>query len=191
MSTPSRQKPKTNKGFKTIVRESRAPKEAGFMMIEAICAIAILTIGLLGTAVAITSALKFTRVSRSVSEAKTIALAQIEEIHALRDSRRLNFRQIANTGDVNNTGSNINFTGFVTGFQKVSDSPGTDGVNGTTDDPAPLAASPNALFSRQTVITSPLANLKKIIVTVNYPGPDGAVYQLNCTSYINNDLKQQ
>ena len=190
MSSPSGQK--TKKELEANLRESRsASSAAGFMMIEAVCALAILTIGLLGTAVAITTALKFTRVSRNVSEAKTMALAQIEEIHALRDSRRLNFRQIANTADVNNTGSNINFTGFVTGFQQVADSPGADGVNGTADDPAPSASSSNALYSRETVITSPLVNLKKIVVTVKYPGPDGLVYQLNCTSYINNDLKQQ
>ena len=183
---------KTKKVSKALPQERlKTSKEAGFMMVEAVCAMAVLTIGLLGTAVAISSALKFTRISRNVSEAKTMALAQIEEIHALRDSRRLNFRQIANTGDVNNTGSNINFTGFVKGYQQVADSPGADGVNGTDDDPPLSASSPSALFSRQTVITSPLANLKKIIVTVKYPGPDGIVYQLNCTSYINNDLKQQ
>lgn len=188
--------PFTNKEFNVAAEKRCAAGQAGFTLIESICAIAILTIGLIGTAAAISAAMKFTRIGRNVTDAKAIALSQIEQIHSLRDSRRLTFRQIANTGSVNNAGSDLNFTGFTTGFVDIPDLPGADGIYGTADDPAPQ---PDKFgYRRETLITfaidtitlQPLPDLKQIIVNVQYPGADGQTYQLSCTSYINNDLKQ-
>ena len=183
--------PSTNKESNNVVQRQLSKGQAGFTLIESICAVAILTIGLIGTAAAITAAMKFTRIGRNITKAKTIALSQIEQIQSLRDSRRLTFKQIANVGAVNNAGSDLTFTGFATGFQPVSNNPGLDGIYGTADD---LASPPeNFGYTRQVVISFPapaIVDLKQIVVTVNYPGADGQTYQISCTSYLNNDLKQ-
>ncbi len=184
--------PLMNKEFDLKVQKCRKAGEAGFTLIESICAIAILTIGLMGTAAAVSAAMKFTLMGRNVTKAKAIALAQIEQIHSLRDSRRLSFKQIANVGGVNNVGSDLTFTGFTTGFQQVANAPGPDGIYGTADDLLPPLAGDFG-YTRQVVIAFPSAtiiDLKEIVVTVRYPGADGQTYQLSCTSYINNDLKQ-
>lgn len=188
--------PNTNPHIKqeehVATERQRSGKQAGFTLIECVCALAIITIGLVGTAAAIAGALKFTRISRNVTMAKTIALSQIEQIHSLRDSRRLTFKQIANVGAVDNTGAQPTFAGFINGLKPMTDGPGTDGVIGTGDDTAAAATSPNRDFSRQIEITNPpdINNLKVITVTVQYPGADGRRYSLTCTSYLNNDLKQ-
>lgn len=181
-----------NKEYQAENQVNRLQKQAGFTLIESVCALAIITIGLVGTAAAIAGALKFTRISRNVTVAKTIALSQIEQIHSLRDSRRLTFKQIANVGEVDNTGAKPAFAGFVNGMNAMTDGPGTDGVIGTGDDAAAAAGSPIANFSRQIQITNApdINNLKVITVTVQYPGADGNKYSLTCTSYLNNDLKQ-
>ena len=183
----------TNKNFNDDVPKRRSAGQSGFTLIESICAIAILTIGLMGTAAAVSAAMKFTLIGRNVTKAKTIALSQIEQIHSLRDSRRLTFRQIANAGSVNNTGSDLTFTGFSTGFNDVSNTPGRDGVYGTADDLwGPDGASgggddlisppENIGYTREVVISFPIANsvdLKMIVVNVRYPGGDGRTYQLS------------
>ena len=108
--------------------------EDGFTLVEAVVAILIITIGLIGTAAAITYALEFTTISRNVSSAKSMIVASIEEVESLRNSRRLDFKQIANVGGVDNTNTPNRFSGFSTGFKDVSLDPGPDGVNGTDDD---------------------------------------------------------
>ena len=182
--------PLTSKKSIAEVQKRRRAGEAGFTLIESVIAVAILTIGLIGTAAAITTAWKYQRISRNVAEAKSILLAQIEEIHSLRDSRRLRFRQIDNVSTLptNITGARVTFTGFLDGFQPVYDNPGTDGVFGTYDD----TGSPRVGFMRQIQIVDPPGdtNFKQITVTVQYPGPDGLVYSLNCVSFLNNDFKQ-
>lgn len=181
----------TNKEFDAKVQKRCAREEAGFTLIEAICAVAILTVGLIGTVAAITAALKYQQISRNVGEAKSIILAQIEEIHSLRDSRRLKFRQISNSPvPTNIVGARVVFTGFPTGFNDVYDLPGSDGVYGTVDDNTGTA---RPGFKKQIEITYPDINdenLKQITVTVQYPGPEGQVYTLNCVSFLNNDFKQ-
>ncbi len=81
-------------------------------MVEAVCAIFVVTIGLIGTAAAITYALEFSAISRNVTSAKSIIVSTIEEIETLRNSRRLDFSQIANVGAVNNADATNTFGGF-------------------------------------------------------------------------------
>src|SRR5215213_9264361 len=88
----------------------------GFSLIEAVVAIFIMTVGLIGTAAALGYAIHYGTISRNVTSAKSIITAEIEEIEALRNSRRLDFKQIANTGAVDNTDSAATFTGFSTGY---------------------------------------------------------------------------
>ena len=109
--------------------------EGGFSLIEAVIAIFILTIGLIGTAAALTYALEFGSISRNVSTAKSVVVGSIEEIETLRNSRRLDFKQIANVGAVNNTGAtNPYSTVSAPALNRFRLDPGADGVFGTDDD---------------------------------------------------------
>lgn len=160
--------------------------DAGFSLLEAVIAIAILTIGLVGTAAAVTYALQFSAISENVTKSKLLLMASVEQIESLRNSRRLEYKQIANTGAVNNNGTEFNFSGFSTGFQPISDNPGADGVFGTADD---VSSTANAQYSRQIVITELSASIKKIQVTVRYPGKGGTTGQITGTSYLNDDAR--
>lgn len=177
--------------------------ESGFTMVEAVCAIFVVTIGLIGTAAAITYALELSAISRNVTSAKSIIVSTIEELETLRNSRRLEFRQIANVGAVNNTGATNTFGGFVTGFQAVSREPGADGVNGTADDfTAPGAdgsyGTPDDVtdttlirggYDRQIEITRMSDNLKKIEIKVQYVGRAGKVGEIRGVCYLNDEAR--
>lgn len=172
------------------IKQNSRTREAGFTLVESIIAIAIISIGLIGTAAAISTALKFSRAGRVVTEAKAIALAQIEQIHSLRDSRRLNFRQINNVGPyLDNTLAKVSFNGFENGFYHVSSTPGTDGIFGTSDDPA--SDPDKADFTRETVISNPVPNFKKIVVKVKFRVNDNSFSEITAIGYLNNDLKQK
>lgn len=178
--------------------------EAGFSLIEAIVAIFILTIGLIGTAAAITYALEFSAISRNVTKAKMIVTSSIEEIESMRNSRRLDFKQFANEGSVDNTGSPNFFAGFSNGFRQVSDSPGPDGVNGTNDDLS-IAPGPDGIFgtpddvlnpalardgyTREIIITNLSSSLKKVVVNVRYTGSGGKIGEITGVSYLNDEAR--
>ena len=173
-------------------------------MVEAIIAIFILTIGLIGTAAAVTYALEFSAISRNVTKAKLVVVASIEEIESLRNSRRLGFKQFANAGSVDNTDATNQFLGFAEGFQAVSSSPGADGVNGTADD---IATSPGndkvygtsddvinqtlvrEGYTRQIEITNLSASLKKIVVRVRYTSAKGKLGEIVGVSYLNDEAR--
>lgn len=193
----------SNKIIQKSSEQSERKSEAGFSMVEAIAAIFILTIGLIGTAAAITYALEFGSISRNVTSAKSVIVSSIEEIETLRNSRRLNFKQFANVGGVDNTGAANPFGGFSTGFKPVSLSPGPDGVNGTDDDLKD--AGPDGLFGtaddfdnqglirsgyvRQITITDLNSTLKKIEVKVRYLGRAGKTGEITGVSYLNDEAR--
>ena len=173
-------------------------------MVEAVIAILIMTIGLIGTAAAVTYALEFSAISRNVTRAKLVVVASIEEIESLRNSRRLDFKQFANTGSVNNDGSAREFLGFAKGFQTVSSSPGNDGVNGTADD---LSSAPGKDgvygtsddvvnqtlardgYTRQIEIINLSASLKKIVIRVRYTSAQGKLGEIVGVSYLNDEAR--
>lgn len=175
----------------------------GFTLIEAVVAIFVITIGLIGTAAAITYALEFSTISRNVGSAKLVIVASIEEIESLRNSRRLDFKQVANVGAVDNTGTPSRFGGFSAGFKDVSLNPGPDGVNGTDDD----LRSPGADgtygtaddfddpgwvrsgYRRQITITNLSDSLKKIEIKVKYMGKSGKVGELTGVCYLNDEAR--
>ena len=143
--------------------------ESGFTLVEAVIAIFILTIGLVGTAAAITYALQYGAISRNVTKAKLMVVASFEEVESLRNSRRLDYKQIANVGGVDNEGVSNPFNGFSTDFREIPGNPGTDGVYGTEDDIADTSPSRKG-FSRQITISNISSSIKKIEVKVRYPG---------------------
>ncbi len=172
-------------------------------MIEAVVAIFIITIGLIGTAAAITFALQFTTLSRNVSDAKLIIVASIEEIESLRNSQRLDFKQIENVGNVDNTNTPRVFNGFSVGFKDVSINPGPDGVNGTDDDLRNAGADgtygtgddfddaswARIGYRRQITITNLSDTLKRIEVKVQYFGASGGVGVLTGVCYLNDEAR--
>lgn len=157
-------------------------QQAGFTMLEAVVAISVLTVGLLGVAAAIAYSTATTGRSRNVTQAKQMIVSTLEQISILRDSERLNFAQISNSAQ----GS---FSGFQPDFQQVSDNPGEDGIHGTADDVPEDSDQTNDSFKRAIVITDLNPNLKKIEITVQYR--TGAVDgELSGVSYINNDGRE-
>ena len=177
--------------------------EAGFTLVEAVVAILVLTIGMIATAAALTFALEFGALSKNVTGAKTAIVSMIEEIETLRNSRRLEFSQIANVGSVDNTGAARTFTGFTTGFQAVSLAPGEDGVNGTADDL--IDAGPDGVFgtaddfsnpglvlsglTRQVAVSSISPTIKKIEVRVRYTAAAGKVGEIGGVAYLNDETR--
>ncbi len=173
-------------------------------MVEAVVAILILTIGLIGTAAAITYALEFGTISRNVTSAKSVIVATIEEVETLRNARRLDFKQVANVGSVDNLDSANQFGGFSVGFKPVSLSPGPDGVSGTDDDisTAPGAdgkyGTPDDVtdqslirggYTRQITVTNLSESLKKVEVRVKYYSTGGKVGEITGVSYLNNEAR--
>lgn len=173
-------------------------------MIEAVVAIFILTIGLVGTMAAVTYAIEFGRISRNVGAAKAIIVASIEQVETLRNAQRLNFKQIANVGNVDNTDSSNPFDGFGVGFKSVSLVPGNDGVNGTADDLSKAAGADGKFgtsddvldqtlvrggFERQITITDLSASLKKIEVKIKYLGREGRQGEITGVGYLNDDTR--
>jgi type II secretory pathway pseudopilin PulG len=177
----------------------------GFTLIEAVIAIFILTIGLIGTAATITFALEFGAISRNVTNGKLMIVSSIEEIESLRNSRRLDFIQIENVGNVDNTGAPNPFNGFSNGFKPVSVNPGPDGVTGTDDDL--VNAGPDGTFgtgddftdtsfhrmgyTRQITITNLPGStvLKKIEVKIRYPATGGKFGEITGVGYLNDECR--
>jgi hypothetical protein len=164
-------------------------------------ALAILMIALLGMAASIAHGLSMSKKLREMSDSKMTITSMLEQMETLRNTKRLTFGQLANAGQVNNVGSTQDFNGFPVGFQPVSSSPGQDGIYGTADDLIDHGPDMqfgtaddfvnNALarpqYEREIVITSLGTNLKKVQVTMRFPGADGRQQTLVGTSYLNND----
>jgi len=192
-----------NKKLLQSIENTTTKGEAGFTLIEAVIAILILTIGLIGTAAAITYALQFGAVSRNLSSAKSVIVATIEEVEALRNVRRLDFKQVANVGSVDNVGSPNLFNGFSTGFKPVSLSPGPDAVNGTDDDLRDPGADGNygtpddfdnqglvrSGYMRNITVTNLSDTLKRVEVRVRYLGSSGIIGEIAGVSYLNNEMR--
>ncbi|MGB9179743.1 MAG: prepilin-type N-terminal cleavage/methylation domain-containing protein [Pyrinomonadaceae bacterium] len=186
--------------------------EYGFTMIEMIAAMLILMIGLIALASAIGYALMASNRGRNVTNTKLLIVSVLEEIETLRNTKQLAFKQIANVGAVDNNNVRRSFGGFSTGFQPVAMNPttkqmnyGPDGIVGTPDDQ--VTPGSNGIYGdsddttdtsltlsgyeRQIVITTLPGNttLKKIEVTLRYPGRNGATETLTGTSYLNDDAR--
>jgi hypothetical protein len=164
-----------------------------------VVAITLLTVGLLGVASAIGYAIVASNHGRSITNTKLLAMSMLEQMETLRDTNNLTFGQIANVGQVNDSGALKAFTGFQPGFQQVSINPGPDGIFGTADDlidpglggygTGDEFINPNLALvgvTRKIEITDLSTSLKKIQVTVNY-SVSGGTRQLIVTGYLNDN----
>lgn len=193
----------SNDASQKISKNNFVKRQDGFSLIEAVVAIFIMTVGLIGTAAALSYAIHYGTISRNVTSAKSIIFAQIEEVETLRNSRRLDFKQIANVGGVDNTNAPAVFGGFSTGFRELSLNPGPDGVNGTDDDLLDAGAdgtygtaddftNPAIVrsgYTRQITVTNLSGSMKKIEIRVRYLGSGGAVGELAGVCYLNDESR--
>jgi type II secretory pathway pseudopilin PulG len=185
------------------VKKTYSESESGFTLIEAVIAILVISIGLIGTAGAIAYALQYSTISKNATSAKQVTTSMIEQIESLRNTRRLAFKQIANVGSVDNVDTVNTFTGFSTGFKEVSVKPGADGVAGTDDDLIDAGIDGiygtaddfvnNSFirkgFTRQITITNLSFAIKKVEVKVRYESSAGKVGELKGVCYLNNDSR--
>jgi prepilin-type N-terminal cleavage/methylation domain-containing protein len=182
------------------LRRSLSQADAGFSLLEMVIAITLLTVGLLGVASAIGYAMVASNHGRSVTNTKLLAVSILEQMETLRDTNNLTFGQIANVGQVDDTGAVKPFNGFQPGFQQVSINPGPDGIFGTVDDLIDSGAdgqfgtsddfvNPNFALvgiTRQIQVTSLSTTLKKVQVTISY-SVNGGSKQLVATSYLHDN----
>jgi prepilin-type N-terminal cleavage/methylation domain-containing protein len=170
-----------------VAGRPRRGGESGFTMLEMVVAMVVLMIGLLSLAQVLGYALSVSNRGRGVTNTRLLIVSVLEQMENLRNTGQLTFGQIANAGAVDNTGASFNFAGFQTGFQSVSLDPGPDGIYGTSDDPSG-ASQVRPGVQRQIVIT-PLGNLKKVEVSLQYTDAGGATRTITGTSYLNNDIR--
>lgn len=177
--------------------------ELGFSLIEMVIAMLLMLVGLLALASVIGYAFMVSNKGRNITNSKLLVVSVLEQMETLRNTKQLTFGQISNTGAVNNTGSSQNFAGFPSTFQPVSSNPGPDGIFGTSDDMVDAGgdgtygtsddftnkslARPG--FSRQILVTFLNPDLKRIQVTLRYPGNQGKVNSEVGVSYLNNDVR--
>lgn len=178
--------------------------ESGFTIVEMCIAMLILLIGLLATATSISYALMVSNRGRGVTNSKLLVISVLEQMETLRNTKQLTFGQIANTGQVDNTGADTTFGGFPASEQAVSKDPGPDGIFGTSDDLTSAGtdgiygngddktndqslAMPG--YGRTIKIETLSSNMKKITVTLTYPGPTGKKETTEVSTYLNNDAQ--
>lgn len=178
--------------------------EAGFSLVEMVVAMLLMLVGLLALASAIGYAFMASNRGRNITNTKLLVVSMLEQMETLRNTQQLTFGQISNAGSVDNTGAQQNFNGFPTTFQPVSSDPGPDAIFGTCDD---LATNPGGDgtyctsddvldqtkavpgYSRQVIITSLNQDLKRVQVTLRYPGGSGEVQSMVGVSYLNDDSR--
>ena len=192
-----------NDGAQTSAGRAPRGPEAGATLIEVVIAMAILLIGLLSLVAAMAWALTVNKRLREMTNTKMTITSMLEQIETLRNTRQLTFGQIANQGQVDNTAAPQRFDGFPAGLQPVSANPGPDGIYGTGDDltdagPDGAYGTRDDFFNtmlartgymREIRITNLSVNLKKIEVTMTYPGRAGDTRTLVGVSYLNNNAK--
>jgi type II secretory pathway pseudopilin PulG len=181
----------------------RVQAEDGVTILEMVVALLILTVGLLGLAASIGYAITVSNMGRNLTNTKLLVVSLLEQMETLRNTQELTFGQIANAGQVDNSGAIKAFSGFPTGYQPISINPGPDGIWGTNDDlinPGPDNTYGTGDdftdptwglngYSREIVISSLNPNLKRIQVTVRYPDAGGQMRSLVGVSYLNNDTR--
>lgn len=159
-------------------RAGHRDTQSGFSLLEAVIAISVLSVGLLGVAAAIGYSVTTNNRSRNVTAAKQMVTATFQEVKSMNESRRLTFGQIGNA-------SSGGFTGFVAVFEPVTSNAGADGIIGTDDDVVVDDDTENDGFYRKIEISEVNPNLKKVTVTIKYSAGHGE-QELTGVGYVNN-----
>jgi hypothetical protein len=182
-------------------QEARRGQEGGFTYIDVMMAIGVMTIGMLGLLMTMTTAMVATSQGQYEVVAKQFATSTMESIFSARDINNPNitsFAAIANqaNGGIFVNGYNPVYVLNTNAAGQVVPATGPDGIMGTTDDNQPVnstSPTPQAypLFSRQIAITSigtdsnGNTNLIKIVVTIKYQVNNLTLTQ-SMTSYMAN-----
>jgi prepilin-type N-terminal cleavage/methylation domain-containing protein len=173
-----------------IVSSSKSRTTAGFTLIEALVALAILTVGLLGVAQAFYLGMRHMSTSSANLVAREKAREAVESVHTARDTRVITWAQIRNvaSGGVFLDGAQPLYAAGADGLVNTADDaaagletmrdPGPDGILNTADD----IVTPFSGFTRQIQILelNPVnPDLRQIVVTITYRvGPQRGTYVL-------------
>jgi hypothetical protein len=174
------------------VSETPPPRSAtaGFTLIEAVIAMAVLTVGLLGLAQAFYVGMRHASTSSANLIAREKAREAVESVHTARDTRTITWAQIRNVG---------NGGVFLDGERDLR-APGADGLVNTADDALAAIESlrdpgPNRILGDGDDIVTPLSgfrrqiqilelnpinpDLREVVVTITYRlGPHQGRYTL-------------
>ena len=171
--------------------QSAIPRgEAGFTLIEALIAMMILSVALLGIAQAFYLGMQHMSTASANLIAREKAREAVESVHTARDTRTITWAQIRN---VSNGGV------FVDGAQSLS-AAGVDGLVNTADDAAAgletqRAPGPNGILGDADDVLTPLTGfrrrieirelnpvnsaLREVVITITYSvGPQRRTYTL-------------
>ncbi|HJN44657.1 MAG TPA: hypothetical protein QF572_10805 [Vicinamibacterales bacterium] len=163
-----------------ISSRARANGESGFMLMETIFSLGLLSVGLLAIAAVFSQGLLNLQASSNIPLAKQKAVETIESVFTSRDTRIVSWAQVRNQSD-----GGI----FLDGDQAIR-VPGPDGLVNTNDDGAveqmSLPGADNLVgtgddrqipltgFTRRVEILAITPNLREVRVTITYPQGDGA-----------------
>lgn len=169
---------------------STAPSESGFTLVEALVAMVVLSVGLLGLAQAFYLGMAHMSMSSASLIAREKAREAVESVHTARDAGTLTWAQIHNDGNggvflagpqaLNAAGADglVNTTDdAAAGLEELLD-PGPDGILGNSDD----VSTPLTGFQREIAIVelNPVnPDLREVVVTITYSvGAQSRTYRL-------------
>jgi type II secretory pathway pseudopilin PulG len=169
----------TSNGTEETVSKRTTSRSAGFTLIEALVALCVLTVGLLGVAQAFYLGMRHMSTSSANLIAREKAREAVESVHTARDTRTIVWSQIRNVanGGVFLDGPQPLYAAGDDGLVNTADDaaaglevlrdPGPDGILGTADD----IVTPLVGFQRQIQILefNPVnLDLRELRVTITY-----------------------
>jgi len=149
---------------------------AGFTLIEALVAMMVLTVGLLGLAQSFYVGMRHMSTSSANLIAREKAREAVESVHTARDTRTITWGQIRNVPD-----GGV----FLAGAQPLQNA-GDDGLVNTADDPAAGVESvrdpgPDGLFGSADDVLTPLAGFTRRIQIIELSPLDPDLRELRVT----------